>query len=223
MSKTDRTHIRHNLSFDMQDDQQRIAHEYLLKLDRGQSKKIAELICNMLSQNGIKNVATLSAEKAEKLSTLFFKLDDEKQKEAYEYLSILGERQFEKIADLVAELLSRNGVNDISNLTADEAYALEIMPLAKILEAAMDCAVQRVLAQNPSPGEGEDRKTCPQYSCEPVKPPVETKESAETITEKQLEKVEEPYYDDDVDDDDLDDDDLDDDSGINMDLFKSFG
>lgn len=82
MSKTDRTHIRHNLSFDMQDDQQRIAHEYLLKLDRGQSKKIAELICNMLSQNGIKNVATLSAEKAEKLSTLFFKLDDEKQKEA---------------------------------------------------------------------------------------------------------------------------------------------
>ena len=101
----------------------------------------------MLSQNGIKNVATLSAEKAEKLSTLFFKLDDEKQKEAYEYLSILGERQFEKIADLVAELLSRNGVNDISNLTADEAYALEIMPLAKILEAAMDCAVQRVLAQ----------------------------------------------------------------------------
>lgn len=52
---------------------------------------------------------------------------------------------------------------------------------------------------------------------------VETKESAETITEKQLEKVEEPYYDDDVDDDDLDDDDLDDDSGINMDLFKSFG
>ena len=141
----------------------------------------------------------------------------------YEYLSILGERQFEKIADLVAELLSRNGVNDISNLTADEAYALEIMPLAKILEAAMDCAVQRVLAQNPSPREGEDRKTCPQYSCEPVKPPVETKESAETITEKQLEKVEEPYYDDDVDDDDLDDDDLDDDSGINMDLFKSFG
>lgn len=131
MSKTDRTHIRHNLSFDMQDDQQRIAHEYLLKLDRGQSKKIAELICNMLSQNGIKNVATLSAEKAEKLSTLFFKLDDEKQKEAYEYLSILGERQFEKIADLVAELLSRNGVNDISNLTADEAYALEIMPWQK--------------------------------------------------------------------------------------------
>lgn len=59
----------------------------------------------------IKNVATLSAEKAEKLSTLFFKLDDEKQKEAYEYLSILGERQFEKIADLVAELLSRNGVD----------------------------------------------------------------------------------------------------------------
>lgn len=223
MSKTDRTHIRHNLSFDMQDDQQRIAHEYLLKLDRGQSKKIAELICNMLSQNGIKNVATLSAEKAEKLSTLFFKLDDEKQKEAYEYLSILGERQFEKIADLVAELLSRNGVDDISNLTADEAYALEIMPLAKVLEAAMDCAVQRVLAQNPDPGEGEERKTCPQYSYEPVKPPVETKESAGTITDKQLEKVEEPYYDDDVDDDDLDDDDLDEDSGINMDLFKSFG
>ena len=101
MSKTDRTHIRHNLSFDMQDDQQRIAHEYLLKLDRGQSKKIAELICNMLSQNGIKNVATLSAEKAEKLSTLFFKLDDEKQKEAYEYLSILGERQFEKMQILL--------------------------------------------------------------------------------------------------------------------------
>lgn len=132
MSKTDRTHIRHNLSFDMQDDQQRIAHEYLLKLDRGQSKKIAELICNMLSQNGIKNVATLSAEKAEKLSTLFFKLDDEKQKEAYEYLSILGERQFEKIADLVAELLSRNGVNDMGDFNKAGDIGMDILNNAEI-------------------------------------------------------------------------------------------
>lgn len=77
-----------------------------------------------------KNDATLPAEKAEKLAH-YFQAGCEKQKEAYEYLSILGERQFEKIADLVAELLSRNGVDDISNLTADDAVCIRNYALGK--------------------------------------------------------------------------------------------
>lgn len=220
MSKTDRMNIRHNLSFDMQDDQQRIAHEYLSKLGRRQSKKIAELICSMLSQNEIANVGALSAEKAEKLNALFFNPDDEKQKEACEYLSILGERRFEKIAELVVELLSQNGIDDVSTLSANEAYALKIIPWTKALETAMDCAMQKVLARNPSGDECKDQEPFLHHICEAVKQPVDQEEPIGTATEGQLEKVIGVYEDEDLDDID---DDSDDDSGINMDLFKSFG
>lgn len=69
MSKNSKsTTARHNILFNLNDEQQRIAHEYLARLERKQAKTIAQLICSMLAQNGIKDVSVLSKETLEELA-----------------------------------------------------------------------------------------------------------------------------------------------------------
>ena len=60
MRKENAAQARHNLVFDIDDEQQKIAHEYLKKLGRKQSKKVAELICELISQNGVEDVTLIS-------------------------------------------------------------------------------------------------------------------------------------------------------------------
>lgn len=69
MSKNSKsTTARHNILFNLNDEQQRIAHEYLARLERKQAKTIAQLICSMLAQNGIKDISVLSKETLEELA-----------------------------------------------------------------------------------------------------------------------------------------------------------
>jgi L-lactate utilization protein LutC len=69
MSKNSKsTTARHNILFNLNDEQQRIAHEYLARIERKQAKTIAQLICSMLAQNGIKDVSVLSKETLEELA-----------------------------------------------------------------------------------------------------------------------------------------------------------
>ena len=69
MSKNSKsTTARHNILFNLNDEQQRIAHEYLARLERKQAKTIAQLICSMLAQNGIKELALSPATKTQQVN-----------------------------------------------------------------------------------------------------------------------------------------------------------
>ena len=138
MSKNSKsTTARHNILFNLNDEQQRIAHEYLARLERKQAKTIAQLICSMLAQNGIKDVSVLSKETLEELALSPATKTQQVNVQNMEEMATMFEKAFASAIKFAsASTLSKEGIvtgepKTVGNTVLIQSKKLELKTVKK--------------------------------------------------------------------------------------------
>lgn len=116
---------------------------------------------------------------------LWFNLDKPYQKEAHEYLKLLGKSQTEMISLLIHNMLTQNGVTDVSTLSKDEAKKMRPSSVDNV-NALVDIIVKAVnnSSSNSSPeSQNSIKKAVTEKSMKQTEPVIIDEDEDEDDTE----------------------------------------